>query len=848
MHGIDIWLNQRPKWLRVAAKRYILCGEVDIDGEKPLTDLCISEASGNFPTIELNASLSHTALTSKNTLRLCSVNSIKGVNALAPKKGLSFGDGDLCVVYGNNGSGKSGYVRLLKHSCGARNPGLLYGDVFCAQNVAKEAIIEYEINGEKKSIHWTNGIEPDLHQVDIFDTSFENVFVGKEDEVCYEPEEFLFFRELIKICEKVQSQIDQMISSNQSKKPNLPVELSNTEVGKWYSTISKNTSDAEIIKHCSFDEPMQQELNQINRRLSEKSPQKKVEELTKKGSRTKELIKLIERLNRQLSDDSCKQLEQLFNLQKGEQDAAKTVAENIFKENNLNGIGTEIWKKLWFAAKAYSEQFAYVGMDFPNTSEDAVCVLCQQPLSKDASKRFSDFESFISGEIQKSADLATRTFRDAVALIEEIPKSEEIEMILDFIEADIAVKNEIADCLCAFRHRRNLIFDETWFIEKQDQKVCISSAILSLTAINEKFEDDCKKFSLDLEKDNTEELTNRRRELQAIEWSSQHKTDIVDEILYKRKADLLQEARKLTNTQAISNKMSELADELITAAFIERFNNEVKILGANRIRVTLSKEKVSKGKILHKLRLIGAEKSSLHDILSEGEKRIISIATFLADISGRDCVSTVIFDDPISSLDQVFEEAVVQRLCTLSQERQVIVFTHRLSLLGLLNDYADKVNVSPTIIGITAEPWGKGEPDLNPVIFSNPKKRLNDLINTELPKCRKIYEENGCSEYFIKAKGLCSDFRNMIERVIEKILLGDVIERYRRAINTKGKIDKLAKITLADCNLLDELMTKYSRYEHSQPNELHLELPLPDEFMNDFTFLKDWCDEFSKRT
>jgi ABC-type Mn2+/Zn2+ transport system ATPase subunit len=63
-------------------------------------------------------------------------------------------------------------------------------------------------------------------------------------------------------------------------------------------------------------------------------------------------------------------------------------------------------------------------------------------------------------------------------------------------------------------------------------------------------------------------------------------------------------------------------------------------------------------------------------VLSEGEYRIVSLAAFLADVGGKDFSAPFVFDDPISSLDQDFEEAVVQRLVELSQERQVIIFTH----------------------------------------------------------------------------------------------------------------------------------------------------------------------------
>jgi hypothetical protein len=86
-----------------------------------------------------------------------------------------------------------------------------------------------------------------------------------------------------------------------------------------------------------------------------------------------------------------------------------------------------------------------------------------------------------------------------------------------------------------------------------------------------------------------------------------------------------------------------------------------------------------------------------------------------------------------------------------------------------------------------------------------------------------------------------------VERTIELELLADVIQRHRRAIKTLGKLYKLADIKPEDCAFLDEMMTKYSRYEHSQSAEAPVELPLPDELFEDVAKLKKWRDELDAR-
>jgi hypothetical protein len=166
--------------------------------------------------------------------------------------------------------------------------------------------------------------------------------------------------------------------------------------------------------------------------------------------------------------------------------------------------------------------------------------------------------------------------------------------------------------------------------------------------------------------------------------------------------------------------------------------------------------------------------------------------------------------------------------------------------MGMVQDYAKKVSIEPEIICIREEYWGTGEPGETP-LFAKPVSALNQLLNERIPKAKKNLKEHGKDGYEPYAKALCSNFRILLERMIECELMADVVQRYRRAINTVGKIDKLAKISETDCKYFDDLITKYSRYEHSQPLEAPVPLPEPDELETDFNELKQWQAEFKNR-
>ncbi|MEW5995511.1 MAG: AAA family ATPase [Candidatus Zixiibacteriota bacterium] len=65
-------------------------------------------------------------------------------------------------------------------------------------------------------------------------------------------------------------------------------------------------------------------------------------------------------------------------------------------------------------------------------------------------------------------------------------------------------------------------------------------------------------------------------------------------------------------------------------------------------------------------------------VLSEGERRALSLAAFLAEQSIGGGSGCLVFDDPVSSLDHWWAKVIADRLVEEARSRQVIVFTHDL--------------------------------------------------------------------------------------------------------------------------------------------------------------------------
>src|SRR5690606_1483429 len=73
-------------------------------------------------------------------------------------------------------------------------------------------------------------------------------------------------------------------------------------------------------------------------------------------------------------------------------------SEKLLKHNKISGITTNLWKVLWEAAREFSDKEAYPDKTYPNTANEAKCVLCQQDISTEAKKRFESLETFIKNK------------------------------------------------------------------------------------------------------------------------------------------------------------------------------------------------------------------------------------------------------------------------------------------------------------------------------------------------------------------------------------------------------------------------------------------------------------------
>ncbi len=426
LQELETWFQGRPKWLQDAARRLVQSGSLTDQDFAELAVICDSEVTGQAVAF---AGLPPGALGVQDAtkpLRLESVGNVQGINALSPSKPLEFGKAPLCIVYGRNGAGKSGYVRLLKHVCGTRRPGDLFSNIFVGGAQPQAAKLTFTDDTQPNAPEWAGKPIPELHGVDIYDTACGLVYVNEESEVTFEPWLLRLFTELTNACTSLSQRIQGRISAQVSKKPLFPAEFATTSAATWYANITFNTSSHEVDERTAWTPEQEVALTETKKRLAEANPTAKAATLRRQKGFLLELANDLKKCFEALAQDRCDGYLQLKAEAAAKRKAADEDASKVFKNAPLAGIGSESWRTLWEAARKYSQERAYKAIPFPNVAEDARCVLCQRELDQDSRGRFVAFEEFVRGELQRLASEVAQKLQDTEALFPQVPTADEL--------------------------------------------------------------------------------------------------------------------------------------------------------------------------------------------------------------------------------------------------------------------------------------------------------------------------------------------------------------------------------------------------------------------------------------
>lgn len=789
------------------------------------------------------------------TVRLLSLQNLTNVNRIAPNQKVTFEPAGLTVIYGDNGTGKSGYSRVLKLACRARGEKAVVlpnANLPKADQGAPAAEIVYDVNGTKTKVKWTATTQehPDLATLSVFDSHCARAYLDAEQDVAYLPYGLDIVENLANVVlPRLNDRLKEALAKCVVDRKQFEDLAGTTKVGVMIAGLSAGTDKAIVEALTTFSEEETARVATLRSTLSEQNPKAKAAHLRRLVERMKKIQDNIEGAIKLVNRAALEALKELATSTKSTI-AAEKLAVDIFHsgENLLPGTGGEAWQALFEAARDFAA-IAYKDADFPTIGANSRCPLCQQEL-QDGALRLQRFDAFIK---DTAATLAKRRRAELNGLMNSL-RDANLSFSLDpsLIEEVEHHNAELCPSLQAFEktiaERRRWMLDGVEDGKWENGPTIAHDPRAELTAFIQAITDESSSHELASNEETRKALELELAELEARIKCQKSKQLILDAIGKLQTAAALNSCVDHIRTLPITNKSKELINETVTDVLSKALNTEFESFGLEHLKTKL-KSRAKDGKTYHKIVLDVPTTCKLADILSEGELRVMAIASFLAELSLSNHSGGAIFDDPVSSLDHFRRARVARRLADEALKRQVIVFTHDTVFLAELRGIVDREGIGAQFFHLewtTAEYSGYCIEGL-PWHHQTFKDRL-DKLEQEQRRLRNEWTPVPNAQLCDRMRNAYSHFRATIERAVETIFLRNIVRRFDNYIPV-AEIEKLVALTPAEFAELNRLfkLACDATNAHDPASGANRPPPSPTEFEQHIKVLSALVETFKAR-
>lgn len=802
------------------------------------------------------------------TTLLLAIKDAVHTNKLALGQTLPFAVEGFTIVYGDNGSGKSGYGRLLRGLCRARRDRAerILGDVYAQTSPPPAQVtVSFQTGNERRSVSWQDGTPPpaELCRISLFDASSAPLYADRQNQIEFLPQGLDVMPRLGAALVKLAALVDQdmqklrvltavplIVVPAETKAATLQQRLLPT----WGQALPSEQSIREI---AVWDESLEAQLGKLNAEIKVlEEPERALGSHKRAKNALEDVQRRIATAEEILTGCSADVVKNAISvLQAAEATAALAAKEQFVDDPFGQAVGTEPWRNLYEYAKQFS-LLAYPGDEFPVVAPGSYCVLCQQPLQPSAVDRFQRFRTFIEGIAQQGLEDARRALAALATRLSklQLPSTKELELQLAEL-LDLGTEHEtVRDLL--IRHCESLRAYGSALLQWVNSKVVSKDQYpVKPAQINENVAGSVTALQLAI--DRFQAMQADKSQLQAL----QHDRDGLNgqqllardlEQLLTRRSQLerlrkLTSCRRACDTQAVSVKNNSLKSKYITEDFKRRISKETEDLGLSYLPLKIeTRSERGNSFIGVALNKTGAEKASA--VLSEGEFRCLAVACFLAEISTIPSTDGIILDDPVCSLDHKHTREVARRLVREAKTRQVIVFTHDLSFYYELWHAAmdEKVPVARHWVSISpTSGCGTVLVDAAPWQAKNVRERLPELEE----KLKTIPEPQTCDAqaYQREVEEFYSRVRETWERLVEERLFNDVVGRFQPGVKTQS----LSGVVVEDSDFekIYRAMSKASNYSgHDRATDRRAVMPGKVEMKADLDELREYDKVLRRRS
>lgn len=847
------WAQSLPAWQADAVRRLLEQGELTAADRAELYEMLKVSAGiqtgGLAPEFPKLGGFSG-AGEGQEPLILQRILNIQHVNAIKNGSTIPFALSGMTVVYGQNGSGKSSYARILKRACRARDTkDPIHPNVFDPLEIGPAAatIRITEGNNADVELPWVDGQEADprLANVSFFDSKCARVIVDENNEAVYVPYGCEVFDNLVELLKSFRARL-------QSDKP-VPAEpssdgvLPGTESHTFLRQLSRNSRAEEISAATKWTVADEDSLTTLTARIAQSKTKESLERarrLRLTARQAGELIIAFRNASNALSAERVAAINARMDDVLAAETAVGLAAQTSLKSECLPSGGSSEWRLLYQAAREYSTKVAYAGKDFPVTAADSVCVLCQQPLSEEARSRLERFRQFME-------DRSSETLRDAKQLLAssaqtirglQVPQPEHYGGVLEEVPEES--RQRVVDTLLLLVRAQSDVLAAITAGLKVPLPAKLPDVTVNLSQLRTALENAAAQAEADADASGLRKLELSRDELASRKSLNLISSSMLAYVRDKQLEFLHEQCINSLGTRSISEKSKEIISEALSPQLQRDLARELETLGASHLPLNVAITG-REGGARHRLALVNSwTRAKLSEVLSEGEQCVVAIAGFLAELGGAPVMSPIVFDDPITSLDHRYSRYVAERLAEEAKRRQVIVFTHNIAFLVEIEKHCAGVGLLVQTVQRTGSVPGRCMEGL-PWEAMSVKERLN-YIEQELNGLASLHGVDD-DKYNSEAAHLYGLLRQTWEAFVERDLLNLTVQRHDTDVQTNRLMQ--VEVLDEDCVRIQNGMSKCSTWMTGHDKSLTLDVnrPAPSELREDIKALREFCSLINRR-
>ena len=416
--NIATWFNEQPAWMCEAVETYIKTGEIAESKISELAELCVLEARGADCS---KYKVSETNLLSMGTgssFAIMQISGIKGVNAIDTDKPMLFSREGMNVIYGTNGSGKSGYIRIFKMISGATYREEIKANIYKSKKTMPECIITVEEDGKSPQEFRCNLKTPGEHdilkKIDIFDTKTAQGYVNEEKEAAFEPWIFGLFSALGEAASKIKTELSDRKDKIRLNAYEIPQKLQESDIVKALDKLTFKSKTEDFIK--DFTQNDADHLKELKDKLQIEKNELSMKLKNGQVDSLKEILDYFKLFENFYTETNFRNINVLAEDWKSKAEAYKLSQELLDK--NIDDIDkksqdTDAWKELWKYARDLFDVIK-TDEDHDFTDSDGICPLCHHVITAEESVRMKSIDEYVNGAASTSEQKAKVNYKNAI--------------------------------------------------------------------------------------------------------------------------------------------------------------------------------------------------------------------------------------------------------------------------------------------------------------------------------------------------------------------------------------------------------------------------------------------------